>query len=138
MVLFPAKLNKQSQELNSCLWIFMFLAVIFFARFIFKGLLIGLYSTEMGFLSIFYSLLTLLAICLTLTQKHKSAVYFFYFMHVVQCLTYSVLSPETAGQSLVMSVCGCIIFSLFLCLKKNGKSAWSVIFSQPYVEGELG
>lgn len=90
-----------------------------------------------GYLSILLSVLTLLALILVVIKQHKSAVYFFYFMHVVQCLVSAQLCPEATAQTLLMSVGGCTIFSLLLCLRKNGKSAWSVIFSQPYVEKTL-
>lgn len=137
MVLFPEKLNKRKQDLNTFLYVCMVLCVVYFVKFVFKGLLIAQFYPTYGYLSILYAFLTLLAYILVVTKVHKSAVYFFFFMHFVQCLTCALLCPEAGAETLTMSIGGCAVFSLLLCLKKNGKSAWKVIFSQPYVEKEL-
>lgn len=137
MVLFPAKLNKRTQDLNSFLYIVMVLGVIAVAGAVFKGILIALYNPTYGYLSILFSVLTLLALILVVTKVHKSAVYFYFFMHIVQCFACALLCPEAVAQTLMMSIGACIVFSLLLSLRKDGKSAWSVIFSQPYVERTL-
>ncbi len=137
MVLFPTKLNKTSQGLNSVLYVFMALGVIYVVRFFTKGLAIALFNPTYGYLSILFAVLTLLALVLVVTKVHKTAVYFFFFMHVVQCLASALLCPQAGAETLMKSIGGCIIFSLLLCLRKNGKSAWSAIFSQPYVERDL-
>lgn len=115
----------------------MVLGVISVARAVFKGILISLYNPTYGYLSILLAVLTLAALILVIIKQHKSAVYFFFLMHIVQCVASALLCPEAAAQTLTASVGASIVFSLLLCLRKDGKSAWSVIFSQPYVERTL-